>query len=454
MKRFLGGLLVFCMMILAMPFSAFAAEDVVYPSVDATYAQVAEYLTSVVSKRMASIRNGESIDKVAVSFKFSSSETMYSGIGDSGNLYSGLFYRIFERIVAAYYGGVVSISNRVDMPSGKTSEHVYTFFFDNSRNPALAEKLKAIAANAKAFSTTPSGQLEYINKYLIDHVVYGTEDVNEFYSKPGWTSSPHQAANTTEYAIMNGLAVCGGYTNAVSDLCFLLGIPNVILYGHNSKANEDHSWNCVYVDNAWKMLDVTWNDTGGSSKKYFLVDSINDDTHNYEKYDDIKIVNAAKSLALALYSTAPVTPPAPTLTANATASSVLVDGKSVSFDAYNIEGNNYFKLRDLAFVLSGSQKQFEVTWDAANNAIGLISGAPYTPAGGEMAAKGTGAKAAAPSASAIYLDGKAVILTAYTIEGNNYFKLRDLGAAFDFEVDWDGARNTIVIDTSLGYTPD
>jgi hypothetical protein len=146
--------------------------------------------------------------------------------------------------------------------------------------------------------------------------------------------------------------------------------------------------------------------------------------------------------------------PAPALIARPTSSTVLVNGKSVAFDAYNINGNNYFKLRDLAFSLSGSQKQFEVAWDSANNKITLTSARPYSAVGGEMAGKGSGNKTPLPTSSSIYLDGKAVAFTAYNIDGNNYFKLRDIGAAFDFGVDWDGAKNTIVIDTSKGYSPD
>jgi len=141
-------------------------------------------------------------------------------------------------------------------------------------------------------------------------------------------------------------------------------------------------------------------------------------------------------------------------TANPTASTVLVDGKNVAFDAFNINDNNYFKLRDLAFTLNGTAKQFEVGWDGAKNAISLTSGQSYTVVSGEMTGKGGGAKEATPTASKIYLNGREVKLTAYNIDGNNYFKLRDIGEAFDFGVDWDGARNTIVIDTSKGYSVD
>jgi len=145
-----------------------------------------------------------------------------------------------------------------------------------------------------------------------------------------------------------------------------------------------------------------------------------------------------------------VTTPA-AITAKPTSSAMLVNGENVAFDAYNIEGNNYFKLRDLAYILNGTEKQFDVGWDGANNAISLTSGRAYTVAGGEMQGKGSGDKTPAPTSSKILLDGQEVAFTAYNIEGNNYFKLRDIGEAVDFGVDWDGTSNTIVIDTSKGY---
>ena len=140
--------------------------------------------------------------------------------------------------------------------------------------------------------------------------------------------------------------------------------------------------------------------------------------------------------------------------ATPTSSKVMVDGKTIAFDAYLIDGNNYFKLRDVAQVLSGSDKQFEITWDGAKNAINLIPGQSYTSVGGELAAGSGANQTAIPTSSTIYLDGKQISLTAYTIQGNNYFKLRDLGQTFDFGVGWDGANNTVTIDTSAGYTPE
>jgi hypothetical protein len=103
-------------------------------------------------------------------------------------------------------------------------------------------------------------------------------------------------------------------------------------------------------------------------------------------------------------------------------------------------------------VLNGTEKSFEVGWDGKKNAISLESGKAYTPVGGELVVAEKPATAEAKlSTSTIYLDGKEVKLTAYLINGNNYFKLRDVAAVINFGVTWDGVTNTIGIDSSSGY---
>jgi len=53
----------------------------------------------------------------------------------------------------------------------------------------------------------------------------------------------------------------------------------------------------------------------------------------------------------------------------------------------------------------------------------------------------------------VKVNGVSVNWEAYNFENSNYFKLRDIGKAIDFGVDWDEAKNTIAINTSKSYTP-
>lgn len=63
---------------------------------------------------------------------------------------------------------------------------------------------------------------------------------------------------------------------------------------------------------------------------------------------------------------------------------VYIDGSSVDFTAYNINGNNYFKLRDLAMALSGTEKRFNVDWSKESNSIALVAGQPYAAVGANL----------------------------------------------------------------------
>ncbi|NMA25778.1 MAG: hypothetical protein GX936_08960 [Clostridiales bacterium] len=159
--------------------------------------------------------------------------------------------------------------------------------------------------------------------------------------------------------------------------------------------------------------------------------------------------------AVLLISVAVIPASAAAVEAAPTTSTILVDGTEQKFEAYRINGNNYFRLRDVAYALRGTAKQFEAAYDPLNNRVVLTSNAAYTPIGGEMAISGlTGAVAAEPSSNEIYLDGVKVSLKAYVIRETNYVKLRDIAAAIDFGVRFIAETDTIEIDTSAGYTPD
>lgn len=60
---------------------------------------------------------------------------------------------------------------------------------------------------------------------------------------------------------------------------------------------------------------------------------------------------------------------------------------------------------------------------------------------------------ATPSTAKITVDGKAVQVQGYEINGSNYFKLRDIAENVDFGVSWNEPIQTIQIQTDKNYDP-
>ena len=72
-----------------------------------------------------------------------------------------------------------------------------------------------------------------------------------------------------------------------------------------------------------------------------------------------------------------------------------------------------------------------------------------TEVGGELANDLDSYEKVMPTNARIFIGDNEIFPTAYNINGNNYFKLRDIAKELDFGVDW---KNwTVVIDTTTGY---
>lgn len=87
--------------------------------------------------------------------------------------------------------------------------------------------------------------------------------------------------------------------------------------------------------------------------------------------------------------------------------------------------------------------------DVAGFAVGLLCGGVIF--GGVGIASGVIATPLTESSQKVTLDGQAVSLEGYNINGSNYFKLRDLGKAMDFGVTWNNDSRTVEIDSNAGY---
>ena len=124
---------------------------------------------------------------------------------------------------------------------------------------------------------------------------------------------------------------------------------------------------------------------------------------------------------------------------------ICLDSRKYNTVAYNIDDNNYFKLRDIAQILNGTIKTFDVKYDGATNSIDMLSFYDYTSVGGELIPGDDVTRTAFSSSAFLTLDGVPIKATCYNIDGNNYFKLRDITDVLDCRVDWEEKNQTIWI---------
>ena len=128
--------------------------------------------------------------------------------------------------------------------------------------------------------------------------------------------------------------------------------------------------------------------------------------------------------------------------------SVYVGNTRVYPTGYNIEDNNYFKLRDL-----GKLAGFGVDWYETTCSV-LISTERTTPDLSNMVDMALTGSTAKLSPQTFKVDGEQVAIKSYLIRGNNYVKLRDIAKEVHFGVDFELATKKVTIDPDGVYIDD
>lgn len=325
------------------------------------------------------------------------------------------------------------------------------------------ERITALSDTICDGITDPYDKAKAIFTWVANNIVYD----DDYYDgrKDTVTILPDEVLDSR-------LTICDGYTRLTQALLQAQGIPAVYIGGSAFSGGyirhefpdgtieleprkEGHAWNAAYINGNWVYIDSTWGRPQVTNRNTGEVSAgLNPDQFDLSlsALSEKRFGEDYTADAYARYTYEFSTDFSRTVTPNR--ATVLVNGEKVDFEAYTVNGNNYFKLRDVAQALTGSGKQFEVTWDMEKSAINLISGRPYTTVGGELVPGDGTDKTADPNAPAVYVDGALFFLGAYAINGNNYVKLRDLGRVLDFNVSWDNANQTIVINTNESYTAD
>lgn len=126
----------------------------------------------------------------------------------------------------------------------------------------------------------------------------------------------------------------------------------------------------------------------------------------------------------------------------ASSQKVKLNGKDVVIYGYIIDNYNYFKLRDVAAVLKDTEAKFGVEYK--DEVATLTKGADYKVADTDQKEVKKVSKGILTN-DKVMVGDKALTATAYKIDNSNYYKLRDLGEALGFGVDFDKATNTVLL---------
>lgn len=102
--------------------------------------------------------------------------------------------------------------------------------------------------------------------YVVNRCQYGYgDDENDAY--------------TTYGALVDGFAVCDGYSQSFALLLDCMGVKNELVVGYGLK--ELHAWNQVCIEGQWYNVDCTWDDSD--------VEQSLDPVHTYFNVDDINM---------------------------------------------------------------------------------------------------------------------------------------------------------------------
>ena len=112
---------------------------------------------------------------------------------------------------------------------------------------AIEQKLDEIQNNVLTENTTTEQKIKLIHDYIINNTKYDVQKTEN-------TNSTLYKSEIAYGPLLQGYGICSGYTDAMQLMLERLEIENFKV------ASTNHVWNAVKIDDAWKHLDLTWDD--------------------------------------------------------------------------------------------------------------------------------------------------------------------------------------------------
>jgi transglutaminase/protease-like cytokinesis protein 3 len=148
-------------------------------------------------------------------------------------------------------------------------------YYDIDRRVASIPIVKAdsLAKQLAALGKTDHEKVRAIFRWIAEHIDYNVKAYKKnkatsglFYEEPEDSSAALPSLNERVAAkvLYKRMAFCDGYSRLFKTLCDHAGIQSEIVNGYartgsgNRRFAVNHTWNAVYFDSAWHLLDATW----------------------------------------------------------------------------------------------------------------------------------------------------------------------------------------------------
>lgn len=125
----------------------------------------------------------------------------------------------------------------------------------------LNNKINEIKKSIITTNMNDKDKIKAVHDYIINNTKY---DEEKEYTEINGIKNYKNKSNIAYGPLINGKAICGGYTDAMSIMLYDLGIYNFKI------SNDNHVWNVINVNGKWLNTDLTWDDPLTNTKEDVL----------------------------------------------------------------------------------------------------------------------------------------------------------------------------------------
>lgn len=152
------------------------------------------------------------------------------------------------------------------------------FYYTNSY--AYKSELSNIVKTAEKLTEkceTDEAKLQAVHDWICTSVAYDYTVLND------GSAADISARNNPFYVYKNQRGICGGYARLMQIMMTSVGVPCVYIEGFGedgtSSNKTNHAWNMVWIDEAWRAVDVTWD-----CRNEYTDENLTERTQSYAYY--------------------------------------------------------------------------------------------------------------------------------------------------------------------------